>query len=199
MTLVNALFQGFTLDNTSNETTSESVTGTGGIVDLLLGDFVNGVFRGLNAAGSRDSSHSGEGSLSNDHDTGPLGVLLLEGGELLGDFGDVSQTPAVALGVGESFGFVADEVVDVGDDAVELVFEELRDEGGGEGEDEGLYKHVTLAIIAVVYFTPELNIPYCSKQPLQQEPKQQAQRQSSGIHRQSRPEPSQQEPRHGAA
>lgn len=138
LTLVNALFQRFALDNTSNETASKGVTGTGGVVNLLLGDFVNGVFLGLNTACGRDSSHGGEGTLCNDHDTGALGVLLLEGGEFLGDFGDVGQSPAVALGEGESFGFVADEVVDVGDNAVELVLEELGDEGGGEGEDEGL-------------------------------------------------------------
>lgn len=171
LTLVNALFQGFTLDNTSNEATSESVTSTVSIIDLLLGDFVNGVFLGLNAAGSRDSSHGGEDSLGNDHDTGALGILLLECGELLGNFGDVGQTPAVALGVGERFGFVSDEVVDIGDDAVELVFEELRNERGGEGEDEGLHRHVTLAIIAIFYLTPERNIPCSLKQPLQQEPK----------------------------
>lgn len=138
MTKINALFQGFALDNTSNETTSESVTGTVGVVNLLLGDFVNGELLGLNTACGRDSSHGGEGTLCNDHDTGALGVLLLEGGELLGDFGDVGQTPAVALGVGEGFGFVTDEVVDVRDDTVELVLEELGYEGGGEGEDEGL-------------------------------------------------------------
>lgn len=99
---------------------------------------MDGVLLGLNTACGRDSSHGWEGTLCNDHDTGALGVLLLEGGELLGDFGDVGQSPAVALGEGEGFGFVADEVVDVGDDAIELVLEELGDEGGGEGEDEGL-------------------------------------------------------------
>lgn len=138
LTKINALFQGFTLNNASNETTSKSIAGTVGIVDLLLGDFVNGVLLSLNTACGRDSSDGGKGTLGNDHDTGALGVLLLEGGELLSNFGDVGQTPAVALGVGEGLSFVADEVVDVGNDAVELVFEELRDEGGGEGEDEGL-------------------------------------------------------------
>jgi hypothetical protein len=52
----------------------------------------------------------------------------------------------VALGVGEGFGFVANEVVNVGDDAIELVFEELRDEGGGEGEDEGLANSMSAVI-----------------------------------------------------
>jgi hypothetical protein len=68
-----------------------------------------------------------------------LGVLLGHGGELLGDLSNVGQTPAVVLRVGQSLGFVADQVVDVGDDFVELVLEELGDERGGEGEDEGLY------------------------------------------------------------
>jgi hypothetical protein len=44
----------------------------------------------------------------------------------------------VAFGVGEGLGFVSDQVVGVWDHAVELVLEELRDEWGGEGEDEGL-------------------------------------------------------------
>lgn len=139
MTKINALFQGFTLNDTRNKSTSKSITGTVGVVDFLLGDFVNGILLGLNTACGRDSSDGGEGTLCDDHDTWALGVLLLEGGELLGDFCDVGQTPAVALGVGEGFGFVANEVVDVGNDAVELVFEELGDEWGGEGEDERLF------------------------------------------------------------
>lgn len=138
MAKINALFQGFALDNTSNKPTSESITSTVGVIDLLLGDFVNGVLLGLNATCGRDSSHGWKGTLRNDHDTGALSVLLLESGELLGDFGNISETPAMALGVSEGFGFVADEVVNVGNDTVELVLEELRDERSGEREDKGL-------------------------------------------------------------
>jgi hypothetical protein len=64
----------------------------------------------------------------------------------------------VALGVGEGFGFVADEVVDIWDDAVELVFEELRDKGGGQGEDEGLPSIYMLAVIP--YFTSFFGVRY---------------------------------------
>ena len=135
---VNGLLEALALHNSGTQPTGERITGTVGIMDLLLGDFVNGVLLDLNTACGRDSSHGGESSLCNDHDTGALSVLLLKGSELLGDFGDVSQTPAVALRVSEGFGFVANKIVDVGDDAVELVFEELGDEGCREVEDENL-------------------------------------------------------------
>jgi hypothetical protein len=42
------------------------------------------------------------------------------------------------LGIGKGFGFVADDVVPVGGGLVEWVFEELGNEGGGEGEYEDL-------------------------------------------------------------
>ncbi len=55
-----------------------------------------------------------------------------------GDFGNRRRLQFVGGGVGEGFGFVADQVVPVGGRLVEGGGEELRDEGGGEGEDEDL-------------------------------------------------------------
>lgn len=61
-----------------------------------------------------------------------MGVLLWQGSELLGNLNNVCDPPTVRLGVGESFRFVADEVVSVRNNAVELVLEELRDKRSGK-------------------------------------------------------------------
>lgn len=103
-----------------------------------------------------NSSNSRQSSLRDDGDTGTLGVLLGQGGQLLGDFGDIGDAPAVAFGVGESFGFVSDQVVNVWNHAVELVLEELGDEWGGEGEDKGLWRLSVTIIKLVIRQRPTL-------------------------------------------
>lgn len=111
------------------------------IVDFLLRDLVNWVFlRFYGTAGSRDCGDSRQSSLCDNDDTRTLGILLLEGSELLGNLSDVGDTPAMVLGEGKSFGLVANKVVNVRNHAIELVLEELRDEGSREGEDERLYR-----------------------------------------------------------
>lgn len=57
---------------------------------------------------------------------------------MLSDGGDVGGLEVVRLGVGGSLGLVADDVVPVGSGLVELVLEELGNEGCVEGESEGL-------------------------------------------------------------
>lgn len=76
--------------------------------------------------------------MGDDSDSGAAGVLLGQGSQLLGDLDNVCGAPAVVFGIGDGLGLVTDEEVGVGDDAVELVLEELRDEWGREGEHEDL-------------------------------------------------------------
>ncbi len=85
-----------------------------------------------------DSNDGRIGTLRDDDGARPLGVLLRQAGEVGGDGGDVVGAEVVGGGVGARFRLVADQVVPVGRGGVERGGEELRDEGGGEGEDEDL-------------------------------------------------------------
>ncbi len=79
------------------------------------------------------------------------------------DGGDVRGAQGVGVGVGAGFGFVADEVVPVGGGLVEGAGEELRDEGGGEGEDECLEGCAWTLISRFVRFFYSLTYsPTCS-------------------------------------
>ena len=74
--------------------------------------------------------------------TGGVGFWFF--GESLGDGGDVLRVrKAVRTGPSLGFGLVTDEVVDVGEDLLELGTEELSDEGGGKVEDKDLGKSCT--------------------------------------------------------
>ncbi len=90
------------------------------------------------AVGLDHSRDGGEGALGNDSDSGTLGVLLGQLSQLLGDLNNVVGAPGVALGVGASLRFIAEDVVGVGHDAVQLILKKLRDERCGEREHESL-------------------------------------------------------------
>jgi hypothetical protein len=68
---------------------------------------------------------------------------------VLSDGRDVGGLQVVRLGVGGGLGLVADDVVPVGRSLVELLLEELGNEGCVKGESEGLY---VVSIVACVFF-----------------------------------------------
>lgn len=95
----------------------------------------------LDVTGSgADGDNGGESALGDNGNTGTLGVLLGELSELLGDLGDILGAPLVALGVGNSLSLVTEGVVGVGQDAIQLVLEELGNERSRDREHEGLMK-----------------------------------------------------------
>ena len=116
-----------------------SLPSTVGVVDGLLGKLVNVEGLDLNLTGlGGDGDNSLLGTLGNDGDTSTLGVLLGGESELLGDLNNVVSTPLVALRVDTSLSLVADGVVSVRENTVQLLLEELGDERSGQGEHEGL-------------------------------------------------------------
>jgi hypothetical protein len=113
--------------------------GTVGVVDGILGDLVNVEFLHIDGTGSRAGGNDGwEGALGNNGNTGTLGVLLGELSELLGNLSDVLGAPLVALRVGNGLSLVAEGVVSVWKNTVQLLLEELGDEGGGKRQHEDL-------------------------------------------------------------
>lgn len=132
---VDALLDRLVLDNTSNEATGEGITGTVGVADSLGVNGVNWVRLGALALGSDDSW---EGTLGDDSKSLPLGVLLWQVGQVLGDLSNVSGLETVALGVSQSLALVTDDNIPVWGALVKGLLEELADEWGGEGDDEGL-------------------------------------------------------------
>lgn len=85
-----------------------------------------------------DSNDGRLKTLGDDHSTGTLGVLLGQHSQLLGNLDDVVGAPLVASRVGTSLSLVAAGVVGVRKNAVQLVLEELGDEGGREVQHEDL-------------------------------------------------------------
>lgn len=137
MTHVDGLVERLALDDTSDETTGERVTGTVGVVDLLLLDGVYGEFLDVSVTALLCGHGNGwVGALGEDNSPGSLAVLLGCVGKLLSNLLDVLGLPAMCLGECGGLGLVADDDVDVGEDLVERVLEELRDEGRGKVEDE---------------------------------------------------------------
>lgn len=126
MTHVDGLLERLALDNTSNETSGEGVTGTVGVVDLLRLDGVYGDLLDIGVTtllcGHRNSWVS---ALGNDNSPGSLAVLLGCAGNLLGNLLYVLGLPAMCLGEGGGFSLVADDNVDVWEDLVKRVLEEL--------------------------------------------------------------------------
>lgn len=159
---VNAVFEGLALDNTSGETTSKSVTrkpsgrkfftedevhlpSTVGVDDAVLGDFLDGPLLDLNlTTGLHGSRDSGQGTLSDNGGPWAVVVLLRQLSQLLGDLNNVLSAPAVALRVRTGLGFVAESVVGVGQDFIELVLEELRNEGSRERKHKDLFLYVNI-------------------------------------------------------
>lgn len=132
---VDALLNRFVLDKTSNEATGKRITSTVGVADLLGVNGMHWVRLGALALGSNDGW---EGTLGNDGNSLPLGVLLWQIGQVLGNLSDVGGLETVALGIGQSLSLVTDDDVPVWGALVKGVLEELADEWGGEGDDEGL-------------------------------------------------------------
>lgn len=113
--------------------------GTVGVVDGLLGKLVNRELLDLSIAVGRANGNNGRlKALGDDHSTGTLGVLLGQHSQLLGNFNDVLGAPLVTGRVGESLTLVAAGVVGVRQNAVQLVLEELGDEGSREVEHKDL-------------------------------------------------------------
>lgn len=79
------------------------------------------------------------GALCEDNDALLLGVLLGQLGDLLSDLLDVLGGDVVGFGECGRLGLVSDQDIDVRQDRVELVLEELRDEGSREVENKGLH------------------------------------------------------------
>lgn len=133
---VNGLLDGLALDDTGSEATSKGITGTVGIVDFGGINGVDGVLLDLILA--LDGNDGRLGALGDDGNALALGVLLGEVGKSLGDLLDIGGVEAVGLGVGSGLALVADHIVPVGGRGIKGLLEELADEGGGEGKDEGL-------------------------------------------------------------
>lgn len=136
LTQVDALLDRLVLDKTGNEATGERITSTVGVADSLG---VNGVhWVRLGGALALGSDNSWEGTLGDDGKSLPLGVLLWQVGQVLGDLSDVGSLETVALGVSQSLALVTDDNIPVWGALVKGLLKELADEWGGEGDDEGL-------------------------------------------------------------
>lgn len=126
MTHVDGLLERLALDDTSNETSSESVTGTVGVVDLLLLDGVYGNLLDIGVSALLCGYGDGRVSaLSDDDSPGSLGVLLGCAGNLLCNLLHVLGLPAMRLGEGGGFSLVADDDINVWEDLIKRVLEEL--------------------------------------------------------------------------
>ena len=133
---IDRLLKRLPLDETSKEPTSKGVTRTVGVVDLLLGNGVDGDLLDLGLA--LGDEERGLGALGDDDDALALRVLLGEVGDVAGDVLGGVGGKRVRLGVGGRLGLVANDVIAVGDSGVQDVLKELGDEGGREVQDEGL-------------------------------------------------------------
>lgn len=137
LTHVNGLLKRLALDNTSNETSGERVTGTVGVVDLVL---LDGVYRNLLDISVTTllcgHGNGWVGALSDDNSPRSLGVLFGCGGNLLRNLLDVLGLPAMRLGECGGFGLITDDNINIGENLIERVLEELRDEGCGKVKDE---------------------------------------------------------------
>jgi len=137
-------FNGFTQWLPSRQGTEEStckgIPGTVRIDDLFVLKSIDGVPLGVVKAAGGD----GNGFLSamSEYDnTVACGVGFWLLGKNLGDGRDVLGVgKAVRASPSLSFSLVTDEIVDVGEDFLELSTEELSDEGSREIEDENLGK-----------------------------------------------------------
>lgn len=140
---VNRSLELLALDDTSEETTSEGVAGAVGVVDLALVDGVDGeLLEGDLAAGLGDGDDGGVGALSDDDGALARRVLLGQLGHGRRDGGNVLRLEVVRRRPRPRLRLVANHVVPVRRRAVELLLEELGNEGGGEGEGEDLSRSV---------------------------------------------------------
>ena len=100
---------------------------------------MNGSLLNLDLTGAvGNGGNGGISALSDDHDSGALGVLLGKACHLLGDLGNLLDTPTMGFGEGKGFSLVTNNIVGVRDDLVKGVLEEGGNERSGKGEHEGL-------------------------------------------------------------
>ena len=170
---VDGALKSLTLGDTGEEASGEGVTGTGGVGNVGLVDLVDG--ESLDVVLALDGDDGRLGALSDDGNTLALLVLLGKVGEVLGDGGNVGGLEVVRLGVGGSLGLVTDDVVPVGSGLVELLLEELGNEGSVQGESEGLYMVSFVSTRVFAYFRQI--IPCSPWQPPRPEPRWRARRQ----------------------
>lgn len=124
------------LGHTGEETTSECVSSSGGVYNLILADLVD--WESLHTTLTLHSDDGRVSALGNDSDTLPLRVLLRQVSEVGSDLRDRVGVQVVRVGVGLSLGLVSDDVVPVRSRLVKGFLEELRNEWCGEGQDEWL-------------------------------------------------------------
>ena len=170
---IDTLLDALALGKTSKEAASEGVTGTSGVGDLGLVDLVDG--ESLDPILALDGNNGGLSTLGDDGNTLALLVLLGKVGEVLGDGGNVGGLQVVGLGVGGSLGLVTDDVVPVRSGLVELLLEELGNEGSVQGEGERLS---VVSIACTCDFADFQQIIPCSPwQPPRPKPRWRARRQ----------------------
>ena len=126
LTHVNGDLDRLALNKTSDETTSEGITCTVGVVDLLVSDGVNGEL--LDIRLSLDSDKGGKRALGDNGDTLTLAVLLGKVGKVAADVLGLLGGQVVRLSVGGSLGLVANDVVLVRSASINDILEELGDE-----------------------------------------------------------------------
>lgn len=133
-----AVIDVLTSNEGTQETTSEGVTGTIGVDNLVVGESIDGVPLGLVGLISRDNN-SGLGTLGEDNKTGAGRVGL---GEVGNGFRDGRKVLGLRKtggeGVSFSLGLVTDDDISVGEDLRDLCAEELGNERGRQVENEGL-------------------------------------------------------------
>lgn len=152
---INSLVDALTSDESTDETTGESISGTVGVDNLLAGEGVDGEGLGRGLAGWVGSDDDrGLSTLSDDNEARTGSIDLGELGNGLRNLDNVgglilsvpvrcdslwdTYVQAVRLRIGESLGLVTNEIVGVGEDRVELLLEELREERSGEIDRENL-------------------------------------------------------------
>jgi hypothetical protein len=143
LTHVDSGLERLALYDTSDKASSESITGTIGVVDLVLADSVYCDLLDIYTTAVLCTNGNGRiSALGEDYCPRALGVLLGAVRNGLGNLLDILGVDVVRLGERGGFSLIANEDVDVRQDLVERVLEELRDEGCGEVKNEGLRKLV---------------------------------------------------------
>lgn len=133
---VDAGLKRLALEDTSQETTSEGVTSTVGIVDLLRFNGVDGEL--LDVVLTLDSNQCRVGALGDDGDSLSLLVLLREVGKMLGNILGLLAGKIVGLSVSGGLGLVANDVVPIRGASIDRILEELGDERSRERENKRL-------------------------------------------------------------
>lgn len=136
LTHVNARLQGLTLDETSQEAASESITSTVAVNDLGSINSVDGEL--LDFVLALDSDKSSICALGNNGNTLAFVVLLWEVGQMLDDVLGLLGGEAVGLSVRGGLGLVTNDVVPKGGAGIDDLLKKLGDEGGGQRENERL-------------------------------------------------------------